>query len=48
MKKLLTAILIIGIGVTPAFSKEEDDVVPVNFPKKYTREYIEEMLKLNK
>ena len=43
MKKLLTAILIIGIGVTPAFSKEEDDVVPVNFPKKYTREYIEQI-----
>ena len=43
MKKLLTAILLIGIGITPAFSKEEDDVVPVNFPKKYTREYIEQI-----
>ena len=43
MKKLLTAILIIGIGMTPVFSKEEDDVVPVNFPKKYTREYIEQI-----
>ena len=29
--------------MTPVFSKEEDDVVPVNFPKKYTREYIEQI-----
>ena len=43
MKKILTALIIAGISLTPALAKEENDVVPVNFPKKYTREYIEQI-----
>ncbi len=44
MKKILTAILLIGIWLPQTFATEDEDkIVPANFPQKYTREYIEQI-----
>lgn len=43
-KNLAVFILAIGFILPPAFAADDaDSVVPINFPKKYTREYIEQI-----
>lgn len=36
-------IICAGLISTPAFAADEDNVVPANFPQKYTREYINQI-----
>lgn len=41
MKKQIAALILgLGLVILPAFADDEESIVPANYPKKYTREYI--------
>ena len=42
-KRIAILTMCAGMIFSPAFAADEDNIVPANFPKKYTREYIDQI-----